>query len=252
MMGLGCVVQHGGDDARMYVLVLTGGLGSGKSTAARRLAALGAQRIDTDAVAAQVRDTDEVIWQLVSHFGLAVLGREGADEVRRQLSAAQLEDPAALGDQVRAQGGVDTAALARIAFATPEGTQFVNSLMHPIIFERVAGIVTDSPCFADEAAPVAVVEVPLLVAGMPYLELADEVMCVTAPVETRVVRAIARGMNESDARERIARQTSDAERIALADTVIANDGTVEELLAKVDAWWAERERTGFVSVRRRA
>ena len=69
-------------------------------------------------------------------------------------------------------------------------------------------------------------------------------LVVEADVETRVARLVARGLDESDARARIAAQATDAERRAVADVVLDNSGTPEELAAQVDRFWAERVAAG--------
>jgi dephospho-CoA kinase len=207
----------------MFTLILTGGIGSGKSTAAARLAEHGAMRVDLDRIARDIRESGEVTEPLVERFGTGILTPDGDIHPR---------------------------SLAEAAFATPEGTQALDDIMHPLILQRTIDIVEGSPCFS-EMPDVAVVEVPLLVPGSPYLDLADEVMAITAPIDIRVMRAISRGMTEDDVRERIGRQISDEVRASLADTVIDNSGTTDDLYAAIDAWWDVRAAQGFKSIRRR-
>jgi len=187
---------------------LTGGIGSGKSAVARRLAALGAVVIDSDRLAREVvaPGTD----------GFAEVGREFGTGVRA------------------ADGGLDRAALARVVFADPTGRRRLEAIVHP----RVRAGVEERAAVAP-AGSVVVNDVPLLVeAG-----LADRyqlVVVVLADEGRRVARLVRdRGMTEQEALARIAAQARDEQRRAVADIVIDNDGTLEELTARVDEVWAE-------------
>lgn len=193
----------------MYVLIITGGIGSGKSTAASYLVRDGVLHLDTDQIAWQVRESGLVTEPLVQRFGLQILTPEFE---------------------------IDPHALAEAAFASPEGVRDLNAIMHPLILQRMTDALSPSCCARSDAA-LAVVEVPLIEPGSPYLGLADEVMAVVAPEELRVARAVARGLDEHDVRERISYQISDEERAALADTVIVNDSTLEDLHAQLDDWY---------------
>ena len=202
----------------MYTVVITGGIGSGKSAITDRLAQRGAWRIDLDDVAASVRDDEAIIEQIVDRFGEEVL-----------------DD----------QGRVDRRALAARAFASEQDTRDLGDIMNPAIVERVVDML-DEGCDGGSSDPeVCVIEVPVIGPDSPFIGLADEVIAVSAPVETRVARAVARGMDERDVRDRIALQITDEERAALAHVVIDNSGTLEEAHAKADAWWDERAGEGW-------
>lgn len=203
----------------MYTVVITGGIGSGKSAVTDRLAQHGAWRIDLDDVAASVRDDEAIAEQIVDRFG---------DEV------------------LDGQGGIDRRALAARVFASEQDTHDLGDIMNPAIVERVVDMLDEGCDGGSPDLEVCVIEVPVIGPGSPFIDLADEVVAVTAPVETRVARAVARGMDERDVRDRIALQITDEERVALADTVIDNSGSLDEVHAKADAWWDERAGEGWV------
>jgi dephospho-CoA kinase len=188
---------------------LTGGIGSGKSTAARRFAELGALVIDADAVAREVVEP----------------GTEG-------LAAVVAE----FGDQVLdGDGRLDRPALARVVFADGAARERLNAILHPRIRARVAERIA-------AAAPgtVVVQDVPLL-AETNQAGAYDLVVVVEAPEELRVQRlARDRGMPAEQARARMATQASDEQRRAIADVVLVNDGSPDDLRARVDALWRAR------------
>jgi dephospho-CoA kinase len=188
---------------------LTGGVGSGKSTVARLLAGHGAVVIDADAIAREVVEPDTPGYDaVVAHFG----------------------------DVVVADGRLDRPALAAIVFNDETQREALNAIVHPLVGQRMGELMQSAP----EGA-VAVWDIPLLVEnnGAGGFEF---VVVVEAPVEIRLARLAARGMAEQDARERMAVQASDEQRRAVADVVITNDGTLDELAAQVDAVWAALQR----------
>ncbi|WP_025133610.1 dephospho-CoA kinase [Leucobacter sp. PH1c] len=194
----------------MTLIGLTGGIAAGKSTIGRRLAELGAIRIDADQLA---RDA-----VAVGSPGLARVAEAfGADRV------------------IRSDGSLDRAALGAIVFADAEALARLNGIVHP----EVQRLFAEAQAAALAADPDAVVvyEIPLLVEAARELPF-DLVVVAEAPSEVRVARMVElRGMSEADARGRIANQASDAERRAVADVVIDTAGTEAETLAQVDALW---------------
>ncbi len=203
----------------MYVLALTGGLGSGKSTAAQVFAERGAVVIDLDEIgrtllvqAAAVRE------RVVEAFGADILGADGL---------------------------VDRTALAAVAFATEEGTARLNAIMHPAILAAVAGAL-DTLALQGEQPPAVVLVVPLLVESPLFLEPVDAVLTISANEDLRIERAVERGMSREDAENRLARQAGDGERREIADYVIENDGDIESFQAAIGEFWdmeiAPRER----------
>jgi dephospho-CoA kinase len=141
----------------------------------------------------------------------------------------------AFGPQVlAADGTLDRPALAALVFADPDARRRLDGIIHPLVRQRAGELAAAAP-----AGAVVVHDVPLLVEtgqGASY----DLVLVVEADPETRVARLVQRGLTEEDARARIAAQATDDERRAVADVVLDNSGTPEELAAQVDRFWAER------------
>ena len=223
----------------MYTLFVTGGIGSGKSAAAAHLAARGARVIDLDEVAHRVLEEGDVKAALAQRFGEDVLVAPLWDD---ETGAACGADPLVEGAEV------DRAVLASRAFADEDATRDLDAITHPRILARLGDMLVGPRSCArpqDDEDELTVVEVPLIEgAGR---ELADEVMALSCPVELRRQRAVARGMSAEDFDRRDERQISDERRAELADTVIANDGTPEQLAAALDAWWEERAASGWAA-----
>ncbi|MFL5888400.1 MAG: dephospho-CoA kinase [Solirubrobacteraceae bacterium] len=176
---------------------LTGGVGSGKSTALEVLERLGAATLSTDAVVHDLYASDEVRDAVVERFGPAVAS----------------------------DGDVDRAALAARAFATPEDRAWLEGLLWPRVGKRIAAWRVEQ--LERDPPPVAlVVEVPLLFeAGMEGAF--DATIAVVADEEVRARRAAGRGHEAAD--ERVARQLPQDEKATRADHAVVNDGTIEDL-----------------------
>ncbi|MEJ3655322.1 dephospho-CoA kinase [Actinomycetes bacterium KLBMP 9759] len=188
---------------------LTGGIGSGKSTVARRLVELGALLVDSDVLAREVVavGTDGLA-EIAATFGERVLGPDGA---------------------------LDRPALAAVAFADSESRQRLNAIIHPRVRQRSEELIAAAPADA-----VVLQDIPLLVENR-MAPLFPIVLVVHAGEEERVRRLVEqRGMPEADARARIAAQAGDAERKAAADVWLENTTTPGELLATVEELWAKR------------
>ena len=189
----------------MYMIGLTGGIGSGKSTVAALMRQRGFPVVDADQVA---RDNMEpgspVLAAVAEEFGADLLGPDGA---------------------------LDRAELARRAFASEEATQRLNAITHPAIRAESARRFAALEAAGERAA---VYDMPLLVElGMD--QDMDMTVVVDVNPEERVRRLVAhRGLDEADARNRIARQIPDAERCAAADVVLDNNGTEKQLAQQVD------------------
>jgi len=187
---------------------LTGGIGSGKSTVSELLAARGAVIVDADRIAREVVEP----------------GTPGL--------AAVVE---AFGEQVlAADGSLDRPALAAVVFSDPAARARLDGIVHPLVRRRSAELVAAAPADA-----VVVNDVPLLVETGQAASF-DVVLVVEAEPEIRVARLVRRGLTEDDARARIASQASDEQRRTVADVVLDNSGTPEELAEQVDRFWAER------------
>ena len=196
----------------MLLVGLTGGIGSGKSTAARMLAARGAVVLDADVLARQVVEP----------------GTTGFDAVL-----------ARFGDAVRsADGSLDRARVAQIVFADPGARRDLEAIVHPRVRARIAEAVA---AHADSDA-VVVVDSPLLIETGAH-ESFPVVVVVTAPDDERLARLTARGMGEADARARMAAQMPLEEKASHAHVVLDNGGSEADLEAQVTRLWADlRER----------
>lgn len=197
----------------MQVIVLTGGLGAGKSTAASFFRDRGAVVIDLDDVAAHALVPGSLLLDTV---------------------AAEFGGP----DVLYADGRLDRPALARAAFATPEATKRLNALVHPAVIREVGPSISELRLLPDPP-PFVVIEVPLLVEAPVFAEIADHVVAIVAPESVRLARAVASGLSEEDARRRMRAQATDAERAELADVVIVNDGPLERLTSSLERFWEE-------------
>ena len=199
----------------MLLVGLTGGIGAGKSTVARLLSAHGAIVIDADQVA---RDA-------------IAPGTHGFEQVRDLL-----------GDEVVGPSGeLDRAAVARLVFGDEGKRRALESITHPEVFRRLAETVQEH----QGTDRVVVFDAALLV-ETGFHEACDVVIVVTAPEEERVRRVmLARGMEEAEARSRIAAQAGAAELEAAADVILPNEGDLEHLAGRVeDVWGILRARAG--------
>jgi dephospho-CoA kinase len=186
---------------------LTGGIGSGKSTVAAQLAAHGAVIVDADRIAREV----------------VAAGTPGLAAVVDAFGRDVLTDA----------GELDRPALAAVVFADVDARRRLDAIVHPLVRQRATEL--------ERAAGDAVVvhDVPLLVETGQAASY-DLVLVVEADEADRVTRLVERGLTEGDARARIAAQASDEQRRAVADVVLDNRGTPDELAAQVDRFWADR------------
>jgi len=187
---------------------LTGGIGSGKSTVAARLAELGAVVIDSDQLAREVVAVGSPgLARVVERFGSGVLAPDGS---------------------------LDRPGLGRLVFGDPAALADLNAIVHPLVRARSEALTAEA---AGAGAAVVVHDVPLLVENKLAAGY-DRVVVVEAPLSLRLQRLAGRGLDPDTARARIAAQASDEERRAVADIVLDNSGSVAELRAQVDAAWA--------------
>lgn len=201
----------------MLLVALTGGIASGKSTVARRLAEHGAVIVDADEVAREVVEPGEpALARIAEEFG---------------------------SDVIAADGSLDRPALGAIVFSDPAGRRKLNAITHPAVLERSRELFAAAAAADPEA--IVVYDVPLLVETGRSAEF-DLVVVVDAPVGTRIDRLITtRGMAGEEAVQRIDSQASDADRLAIADVVIDAGGSLDETLAQTDALWENlRARVG--------
>ena len=185
-----------------FVVGLTGGIGSGKSAAADEFARLGATVVDTDAIA----------HELTAPGGAAIA------EVKRQFGSAFLD----------ASGAMNRTRMRDLVFSDPEEKRRLEALLHPMIRAESARRI------ASAAGPYAVHVVPLLVESPGYRERVGRVLVVDCPEELQVSRVRQRsGLPESEVRRIIAAQIQRDKRLAAADDVIDNSGTISALQQQV-------------------
>ena len=187
-----------------FVVGLTGGIGSGKSLAAQFFSQLGALVIDADQLARSAIER----------------GSEGFDEVLLRF-----------GDTVLKNGDIDRVALGQIVFENPQAKKDLEEIIHPRIraeFEEAVASLNPGQ--------IMVYEIPLLV-ETNAADRFDYVITVESKKELRTNRLRARGMFHSDIEKRIAAQATEEQRRAIADCVLTNDGTEDELLRQVENVW---------------
>lgn len=189
------------------MLGLTGGIGSGKSTVAALLSQLGAVVVDADALAREA----------------VAVGTPGLQAVVERFGAGVL----------RGDGSLDRPALAGVVFDDAEALADLNAIVHPPVRAAIAARVAA----LEGTESLVVLEIPLLVeSGRSYG--ASQVIVVDAPEEVAVRRlAEQRGMDPVDARRRMAAQVSREERLAAADVVVDNSGSLDDLRRQVEALW---------------
>jgi len=189
---------------------LTGGIGSGKSEVSRRLAAHGALVVDADLLAREVVAPGTP--------GLAAVLAEFSAQVGPHLTGPD--------------GSLDRAVLGRLVFSDTAALRRLEAIVHPLVAARAEQVMAGAPPGA-----VVVYDVPLLVENRLESHY-DRVVVVDAADSTRLARLAARGLGRDEAQARMAAQASRADRLAAADFVVANDGTLADLDDAVDELWA--------------
>jgi dephospho-CoA kinase len=192
--------------AVVLLVGLTGGIGSGKSTVSAMLAERGAVVIDADVIAREVVEPGQPAFAaVVERFGSGVVAPDGT---------------------------LDRAAIAAIVFNDRDALKDLEAITHPAVGARMVELMQEQ----SDTDNVVILDVPLLVEKGTY-ETAGTVV-VDVDSELAVRRLVEqRGMTEDDARRRMAAQVSREERLAKADFVIANAGSLEDLRAEVDRCW---------------
>lgn len=193
----------------MLVVGLTGGIGSGKSTVSSLLAQRGAVIIDADAIVRELQAPGgEAYVAIVERFGPGVVADDGT---------------------------LDRPALAALVFADEATRLELNAMTHPLVGREMANrMAAEAP-----TDHVVVLDIPLLAERGRGTYPVAGVIVVDCPVEVAVARLVEfRDFSEDDARARVAAQISREERLAIADVVVDNGGTLEALEAQMDGLWA--------------
>jgi len=191
------------------VIGLTGGMGSGKSTVSQLLAEFGAVIIDADKVGHEAYQPNTKTWQeLVATFGQQIVAQDGT---------------------------IDRKKLGAIVFGSPEQLTRLNSIVHPRMFEMMKERIEQ---YRRQGVKVVVLDAAILFEAN-WTPLVDTIWVVVASELVVITRAKARtGLPEEQIRSRLSSQMSNEERTKRANVVIHNDGTFEDLRAKVRELWA--------------
>jgi len=186
-----------------FIVGLTGGIGSGKTTVAELFAALGAAVVDTD---------------LIAH------------EITGPRGAAMPDVEKVFGQSVvRTDGALDRAAMRRLVFSDPSAKARLESILHPMIRRE-----SEARCRSASDSPYVLLVVPLLVESVAYRERVARILVVDCDESIQISRVASRsGLSNEEVRAIMATQASRTERLAAADDVIANDGDRERLSAQV-------------------
>lgn len=190
----------------MLLIGLTGGIGSGKSTVSVRLADHGAVVIDADAIVRLLQVPGTPVFEaMVERFGAGIVAVDGT---------------------------LDRQAVADVVFDDAEALADLGAIVHPRVAEEIARRLQEEA----DTDHVVILDVPLLVeSGRDDL---GALVVVDVDPEIAVSRLVAlRGMRETDARARIARQATREDRVAKADYILDNSGSLDALHAAVDALW---------------
>jgi dephospho-CoA kinase len=189
--------------SKRYVVGLTGGIGSGKSAAAKIFRTCGVEVIDTDALAREVVEPDQpALSGIATHFGSELL---------------------------TAQGHLDRAALRKIVFSNPEHKSWLENLLHPLIAELMQHRLSATK------SPYAILESPLLLETEQH-KLVDRVIVIDVNEEIQIDRSVRRdGSDEEVIKSIIASQIDRAERIQYADDLVSNEEGLEQLREKIEA-----------------
>jgi dephospho-CoA kinase len=188
----------------MLIVALTGGIGSGKSTAGQIFSNLGAIVIDSDQLAREVIKP----------------GSEGFDLLIKEFGTEILEN-----------NEINRAALGAIIFADPTLRAKLEAITHPLIRQSFEKLVQAAPSDA-----IVINQIPLLVESNHDYKF-DKVIAISVSDQIRKQRLLERGLSQSDADKRMSAQASDAQREAIADFIIENSGDLAELTHSVTEIW---------------
>jgi len=190
---------------KRYIIGLTGNIGTGKSTVAQMLASLGAEAIDADLIAHELMAPGTPTWQaIVREFGQGIL---------------------------REDGRIDRSKLGDIVFTDPQALARLEAILHPAVIQEVNCRICTS-----HAQVIVVEAIKLIETGMHSAY--DALWVVTCQPEQQIARLMAqRRMSQEEIRQRMAAQSPQSAKVALADIVIDNSGSLDETRAQVERAW---------------
>ena len=203
------------------VIGLTGGIGSGKSTVAQMLEIKGASVMDVDEIGRNVLVPDtRAFEQILNHFGNDILQRDGT---------------------------VNRKKLGNIVFSNPSELEALEKISHPAINATLKMLIGKEPSPVIVLDMAVLVEKPLAYDGL--IPLYDRVVVVESLIEERIARLKLRGLTPTEIDDRFISQGSDQERRAVADRIIMNNGSIQDLSNQVDETWSlvENWLTGLTS-----
>ena len=191
-----------------FIVGLTGGIGSGKSTVADQFVALGAALVDTDQIAHELTGPQGTAMPaLESAFGPSIINHQGA---------------------------LDRAVMRQLAFSQPEAKTRLESILHPLIRQ-----ISADRC-SKAATPYVILAVPLLIESGTYRERCDRIAVVDCPESLQIERVMQRsGLSETEVRQIMQNQATRAMRLSLADDVIENSGDLATLAARTEKLHAD-------------
>jgi dephospho-CoA kinase len=204
----------------MYIVALTGGIGSGKSEAARQFAQLGVPVVDTDVIAHELTATGSpVLSEIKKMFGAEVLNEDGSLN-RAKLRALVLSNAA---DRVRLEG-----------------------LLHPAIYERAIALLKDNDSKLRPQYQILVI--PLLFENNRYHNVIDQILVIDCDENTQISRAMTRSkLTEEEVKAMMAAQTSRKVRLNGADEIIENNHSLADLIDKINKLHNKLIKTCIVS-----
>lgn len=188
----------------MFIVALTGGIGSGKSEAANAFAKLGVPIVDLDVIAHQLTASNQpLVAEIAAKFGQAYVTEGGA---------------------------LDRNNMRRLAFDNPEARAQLNGLLHPAIYkEAVKQLQTYT------SVPYVILAIPLLDKGSIYVAILDKIVVIDCDEATQIKRVMQRSqLDEQQIINIIAAQTPRSTRLTMADDVIENTGSIKELHQKIN------------------
>ena len=187
----------------MYIVGLTGGIGSGKSEAAKLFAELGAPVVDVDVISHELTTKGQATLKKIAQvFGKDILNSDGS---------------------------LNRAALRQKVFADSEARKKLEAILHPAIYNKATERLEENA-----SAPYQILAIPLLFESDRYLKIINRSLVIDSDTKLQIARASKRdGLLEDDIQKIIDVQMPREKRNALADDIILNDGSIEELKEKV-------------------